>query len=388
MTLRVFWLVVGTRVAYWAAVLGALLWAPQRSHFPSATAYGAGSDFVFGAFAQWDANWFLAIADNGYTAVQGTSFFPLYPAVTAAVAVVVRSTLVAGVLVSLVSAGVAAVAIARIARRCVGGRVADDAVLLFALYPIAFVFTAVYSDALFVALAAWAFLLALERNALASCALGAAAVLARPTGLALVPALALLLWQRVRSPARLAPLALLPAALAAYCVYLHHRFGDWAAFVHSEGSFWLRHVPAAGPFGGAWDALKAGYQGLAQLVLHLPPRSGAPRGFTKPEEFAVWNIVQLLVLVAACALTWVCWKRVGRAAALYSIATIVFFLSAPADVVPLVSVPRFVLGDFPLFIALAVVVSDRPRWRTPVVAGFAAIGLLAAAAFARGSWVS
>jgi hypothetical protein len=64
-TLRVFWLVVGTRVAYWAAVLGALLWAPQRSHFPSATAYGAGSDFVFGAFAQRDANWFLAIAYNG-----------------------------------------------------------------------------------------------------------------------------------------------------------------------------------------------------------------------------------------------------------------------------------------------------------------------------------
>lgn len=379
---------MAARVAYWAAVLGALLWAPQHSSFPSARAYGPGSDFVFGAFAQWDANWFVGIADHGYTVVQGTSFFPLYPAVTAVVAFVVRSTLVAGVLVSLVSAGVAAVAIARIARRCVDRRVAHDTVLLLALYPIAFVFTSVYSDALFLALAAWSFLLALERRTLASCLLGAAAVLTRPTGLALLPALALLLWQRGRSPARLAPLALLPAALAAYCAYLQHRFGDWAAFVHSEGSFWLRHVPATGPLGGAWAAVRSGYQGLAQLVLHLPPQSGAPGGFPKAEQFAVWNVVQLLVLVAACVLTWVCWQRVGRAAAVYSAATIVLFLSAPADVVPLVSVPRFLLGDFPLFIALAVVLADRPRWRTPLVAGFAALGLLAAAAFARGIWIS
>jgi hypothetical protein len=79
---------------------------------------------------------------------------------------------------------------------------------------------------------------------------------------------------------------------------------------------------------------------------------------------------------------------VDRAAALYSAATILLFLSAPADVVPLVSEPRFLLADFPLFVTLAVLASERPRLRTAVVTSFAAVGLLAAVGFARGTWIS
>jgi hypothetical protein len=387
-----FRLVVAVRLVYWLAVLIALLWAPVRTHFPTARAYGSRSDFVFGAFAQWDANWFLEIAGHGYRNVQASSFFPLYPALTAALGVVLRSQLVAGVVISLVAAGLAAVAVGRVARDLAGSRVAHESVLLVALYPIAFVFTAVYSDGLFLALAAWSFSVALRGRAVLAGALGGAAVLSRPTGLALLPALALLLWPHGRGLraglVRLSPLLLLPAALGAYVLYLHVHLHDAGAFVHSEGSFWLRHVPWAGPFGGAWDALRSGEQGAAQLVLHLPGGSGSPSGFGKPESFAIWNVVQLLVLVAACFLTWVCWRRVSRAAAVYSLATIVLFLSAPADVVPLVSVPRFLLGDFPLFITLGVLAAQRPRLRTTLVTGFAAVGMLAAAGFARGTWVS
>ena len=127
---------------------------------------------------------------------------------------------------------------------------------------------------------------------------------------------------------------------------------------------------------------------MAQLVLHLPARSGAPAGFGKPEEFAIWNVTQLALLVAACVLTWICWKKIDRAAALYSAATILLFLSAPAAVVPLVSVPRFLIGDFPVFIALAAVVAHRQRLRAAVIVSFAAFGLLAAVGFAHGVWVS
>jgi hypothetical protein len=169
---------------------------------------------------------------------------------------------------------------------------------------------------------------------------------------------------------------------------MREHFGDAFAFVHSEGSFWLRHVPAAGPLGGLWEALRSGKDGVAQLVLHLPARSGAPTGFGKPEQFAIWNVVQLLLLLAAGVLTWVCWRRVGRAAAVYSAATIVLFLSAPAAVVPLVSVPRFLLADFPLFVTLGVLSVEHPRVRTGVVASFGAVGLAAAVGFARAVWIS
>lgn len=389
--MRPFRVVVATRVGCWSAVLVALLWAPLHAGFPEHKAYGARTDFIFGAFDQWDANWFLRIAQHGYDTKQSASFFPLYPLLTRAVGFVLRSDLVAGVAISLVAAGFAGVAVMRIARRYAGERGAHDSVLLLALYPISFVFTAVYSDGLFLALAAWAFVFALEGRATVAALLGALAVLTRPTGLALLPALVWLLWPQgwnARSLLRLSPLLLLPAALGGYCAYLNSHFGDAFAFVHSEGSFWLRHVPATGPLGGAWAAVKSGEQGVAQLVLHLPAGSGAPSGFGKPEQFAIWNVVQLVLLVAACVLTWLCWKKVSRAAALYSATTIVLFLSAPAAVVPLVSEPRFLLADFPLFVTLAVLCGERPRLRSIVIASFAAAGLLAAVGFARGTWIS
>jgi hypothetical protein len=389
--MRALWIVLATRVGCWAAVLVALLWAPLHSGFPAHNAYGARTDFVFGAFDQWDATWFLRIAQHGYDTKQSASFFPLYPLLTRALAFVLRSDLVAGVAISLVAAGFAGVAVMRIARRYAGERVAHDSVLFLALYPISFVFTAAYSDGLFLALAAWAFMFALEGRTMGAALLGALAVLTRPTGLALLPALLWLLWphgRNARSLLRLTPLLLLPAALAGYCVYLSSHFDDAFAFVHSEGSFWLRHVPATGPLGGAWTALKSGEQGAAQLVLHLPAGSGAPSGFGKPEQFAIWNVAQLALLVAACLLTWLCWKKVSRPAALYSAATIVLFLSAPAAVVPLVSEPRFLLADFPLFVTLAVLCAERPRLRTIIIVSFAGVGLLAAVGFARGTWIS
>jgi hypothetical protein len=277
------------------------------------------------------------------------------------------------VLVSLASAAGAATMLARLPR----GRAA---VTLLALYPLAFVFTAPYSDALFLLLAIASFDAARRGRSVAAGVLGGLAVASRLLGVALLPALAVLLWRR--GPKHLAPLLLLPAALGAYMLYLHEHFGDWLEFAHAEGAYWLRHTPPLGPLQGLFDAFRSGEQGLAQLVLHLP---GGHYG--KPEQFAIWNVVFLALLLVAAWLTWEAWRRLGAAYGVYSAATLLIVLSSPADVVPLVSLPRFLLADFPLFLALAALLADRPRARRIVVDAFAAVGAVAAVAFARGSWV-
>jgi hypothetical protein len=63
-------------------------------------------------------------------------------------------------------------------------------------------------------------------------------------------------------------------------------------------------------------------------------------------------------------------------------------LSAPAEGFPLVSLPRFLLADFPLFLALASLTLERPRARDAVLVAFAALGAVAAAAFARAIWIA
>ncbi|TMK94899.1 MAG: hypothetical protein E6G42_03765, partial [Actinobacteria bacterium] len=131
------WTLVGIRVAYWVGAALALLWLPLRTGIAPFHAYEARTDLLFNTFAQWDAQWFVHIADHGYDSKQATSFFPLYPLLVHGVSLVLRSTVVAGVLVSLVAAGIAAVLVVEIARPLLGPGGARDTLLLVALYPLA-----------------------------------------------------------------------------------------------------------------------------------------------------------------------------------------------------------------------------------------------------------
>jgi hypothetical protein len=352
---------VAIRLAYVVGAIVGLLWTQTPPAF---------GNLLFGVFAHWDAGWFLGISHYGYpkASTQSAAFFPLYPLCVRALAFVVRSHLAAGVIISLASAAGAAAILYRLSR-------SRDAVLLLALYPIAYVFTSVYSDALFLLLVLAAFDAAVRGRSLAAGIFGGLAVATRLLGFALLPALVVLLWRR--GPRALAPLLLLPAALAAYMVFLHAHYGDAFAFSHAESVFWQRHTPALGPLQGLWDAARSAQQGLGQLVLHLPTDGH----YTRIDKWATWNVVQFVLLVLAAWLTWVAWRRLGAAYGLFSLATLVIVLSSPAAVVPLVSLPRFLLADFPLFIVLA----PYARILAPT---FAAIGAAAALAFAHGDWVA
>jgi hypothetical protein len=63
-------------------------------------------------------------------------------------------------------------------------------------------------------------------------------------------------------------------------------------------------------------------------------------------------------------------------------------LTSPADLVPLVSLPRFILADFPIFLALAAVCRGRPRLRHSLLLASGAIGAADAVAFAHHVWIA
>ena len=386
------WTLLGLRSLFWAITVLSLLWAPLREGFPNFHAYGPRSDLVFGAFAHWDSEWFLRIVTRGYDVVDTSAFFPGYPLVTKGVSYVFGSPLVSGVLVSLVAAGVAAVLLHRISVPVVGEAGANDAVLLFALYPCSLVFTAAYADGLFLALVTGSYLAASRKRPWVAAVCAGAAVATRLAGLALIPPLIFLLWPRNRSLRELGrplPALVLPlAALGGYMAYLESRFHDSLAFAHVLDTFWHRHIEKYGPLGGIWDSLVSGWQGGVELVRHLPADTGAPHGFPSRDQLASWNVLHLLVLCAVLWLTWVAWTRLGPALGLYAISMDVILLANTVDVVPLLSFPRYVLGNFPLFIALAAELRDRPRARQNVLIGLAALSAVAAVAFSRGTWIA
>ena len=375
---------VGIRVAFWVGAAATLVWAPAPGRRLIGDAYGPASDLLFRTFSQWDARWFLQIADHGYEEVpQAAAFFPVYPAAAHALAWVTGSTLVAGVLISLAAGAAAAWALAEIARPLLGDRGARDAVLYLALYPIGFVFTSLYSDGLFLALAAGSFLAAMRGRAVTAGVLGGLATGTRLLGLALLPALAFLLWRGrdPRSLAGLAPLALLPAAIGLYALYLDRTLGDPWAFTSAQAD-WERETPLLGPLEGLRESVLAAGRGARDL-LDMPAAGPA-----HVERVALWNLSHLALLLGAAWLTWVAWRRLGPAFGLYSTATLAIVLSVPAEGFPLVSLPRFLLADFPLFLALASLTLERPRARDATLWAFAALGAVCAAAFARGIWIA
>jgi hypothetical protein len=380
-----FWTLVWIRVAFLLGTAATILWAPRvgDASVPD-RAWDPFTDLVFGTFDHWDARWFLNIARHGYDETSA-AFFPLYPALLS----LLGSSIVWGTLLSLVTAGLGAWLVFEIARPKLGAAGARDTVLVLALFPTAFVFTAVYSDGLFLLLSAASFLAAERGRPWVAGIAGGLAVATRVMGLALLPALVYLLWPRKRRDGwRLAPLLLLPAALGLYALYLDRELGDPWAFTDAQAVGWEREFATLGPLGGLWVAIEAGGHGALEIVRDLPRTDPEGAGYPQALEVSFWNAVHLLLVVPAVWLTVVAWKRLGPALGLYALATLLVILTAPSKGFPLISLPRFLLTDFPVLIALAAVVQERPRLRTGVLIGLGALSAAAGIAFSRGIWVA
>ena len=375
---------VAIRVAFWLGAAATLIWAPAPDRRLIGDAYGPASDFLFRTLSQWDARWFLQISLHGYEEVpQAAAFFPVYPALVHALAWVTGSPLVAGVLISLAAGAVAAWVLAQLARPLLGERGAHDVVLYLALYPVGFVFTSLYSEGLFLALAAGSFLAATRGRPVLAGVLGGFATGTRLLGLALLPALLLLLWRGPRRRARSPALAAAAPAgrRRALRLYLDWAIGDPWAFTSAQAD-WNRNArgSARSTGYGTPSSPRAGARGTCS--------TSPPAGRDNEQRVGLWNLSHLALLVAALWLTWVAWRRLGAAFGAYSAATLAIALSAPAEGFPLVSLPRFLLVDFPLYLALASLTLERPRARDAVLVSFAALGAVAAAAFARGIWIA
>jgi hypothetical protein len=362
-----------TRAAIWAAALFALFaFVPNRHpragrwDDPSLTHdLGAVTD----VWARWDSVWFLRIAEHGYDAASGaaSAFYPLYPAAVGGLGrVLFGHYVLAGLLVSLVAAFGSFLLLYRLAEERLGADGGRRAVLYLAVFPFALFLQAVYSESLYLLLTLAAFALAERRRFLPAGAAAGLALLTRPTGAALLPALALLAWREPERLRALGSLAVAPLLFAAYPLYLWRAEGDPWAFVHAQ-RLWSRHLSPAGPLGGIWDGLRAGWAGMEQLASgsHTHVYWTAVQD-TDPMRAATLNLENLVFLVLFVVLTVVAWRRFGAPYGLFAALSLAIPLSVPSDRWPLLSIPRFGLTIFPLFLALALI-GGRPRAHTAIV---------------------
>ena len=363
-----------SRATIWAAALFALfVFVPNRH--PRAARWddptlthdlGAVTD----VWARWDSVWFLRIAEHGYNAASGaaSAFYPVYPLTVAGLGrVFFGHYVLAGILISLVAAFGSFLLLYQLTEERLGADGARRAVLYLAFFPFALFLQAVYSESLYLLLTLAAFALAERRRFLPAGLAAGLALLTRPTGIALLPALALLAWRERHRLRALGSLAIAPLLFCAYPLYLWQAEGDPWAFVRAQ-RLWSRHLSPAGPFGGIWDGLRAGWAGVEQLASgsHTHVYWTAVQD-TDPIRAATINLENLAFLVLFVVLTVIAWRRFGSPYGLFAALSLAIPLCVPSHRWPLLSMPRFGLTIFPLFLALAVV-GRRPRVHTAIVA--------------------
>lgn len=327
-----------SRIALWGVAVVALAVVelnPARGPWDTARLHDLGG--WLDVWARWDSNWFLRIAEEGYSWPSVTpAFFPLYPSLVAVVGRLLGGHFVlAGVAVSAASTVLLATLFYRLASRLAGLGAARRALIALAVFPTSFFLTAVYSESLFLALAVGSFLLA-ERGRFGWAGLAAGlAMLARAQGVALLPALLLLAWRhRERRGAVLSVLSAVPV-FAVYPLVLGVWIGRPFAFLEAE-DVWDRHLSPFGPLGGLWQAL-----------------TDDPRGWRWALEIGTAAVVLPLLVVV--------WRRLGAAYGIYSLVAVALPLSFPSDRLGgLYSFPRLCLAAFPIFLAAGMLNVRRP----------------------------
>jgi mannosyltransferase PIG-V len=323
-----------SRLAIWGLAVGTVLLFddhlnPKRARWDSPRLHELG-DWI-DVLARWDSDWYLRIAESGYRWPSSTpAFFPLYPAVVAALGRVLGDHfLLAGVLVSLAASAVAFLLLFEVVRLRLGPLDARRAVLYLAVFPTSLFLGVVYGEGLFLALAIGAFLLA-ERGRIGWAAVAAGfALLTRAQGLALLPALALFAWRAERRGRALATLAIPLALFLVYPVVLEAWIGHGLGFLDAQ-RVWDRSLAPLGPLGGLVQAVGEG------------------------------DVLGPLLAIALVTLAVLAWRVLGAPYGVYALLALAIPMAFPSERLGgLYSFPRLALAAFPCLAALAVLGRDR-----------------------------
>jgi hypothetical protein len=393
-----FWVTLVVRLGLLA--VGLLVWlqgsAPGPCHFEVArngwaTIPPLASDGIdlplVGIWQRWDACWYGKIATFGYEqGTDATAFFPAFPLLVRAVALPLGGHVaLAGMAVNLVASVVGLAGLHRLVARDLGVRVADRTILYLSIFPAALFLYAPFTEALFLAATAWAFVGAREGRWWLAAAAALVAGLTRTQGVLLVIPLAweaAVAWRAgrvgVRRPGagggwgtaggRRGSLLAPAAAVAAPVV-------GFLAFA------WYTSAVVGLPFFDAQDA-------WGGRELHPPWETVAAAldWVSSGGQSAGIEALNVAVLVLFAAVTLLAVRSLPASYSLYAAASILL-IAVRLQPIPLTSTTRLLLVVFPVFAALGIAGRHRRFDLAWTVASTLLLGF-AAVTFVRGDFVA
>jgi hypothetical protein len=332
-------------------------------------------DLLFSPFIRGDSGYYLLIAEQGYEpegrgdAVVRPAFFPVYPLLVKGLGGFAGfgASVIVGVLISLAALLGALYLLHRLTTLELGEGPARATVMLLAFSPAAYFLSAPYTESLFLLLSVAAVYAARRRRWAVAAVLAGVASGTRNVGVFLVVALGLIYLYEERPWERLRPsvlwLALCPAGLVAFSVYLRAEVGDAQAWRHRQVHFGRELVDPVEAVSGGFEAAYDALAGNLPSATHVPVLLG----------FAFFVFAAVAVVGA--------FRRLPPAYGAYSLAILAPAVCAPFPDGSFSGLPRYVLVAFPLFMWLGLR-CERAGITDRVVLSFACALALMTAAFA------
>ncbi len=300
---------------------------------------------VFGnLFNQWDASNYVSIARDGYVNVGNEAnfiaFFPLYPLLIKAFTFDFAYGNVVALVIANVCSLIAYIYLYKLARLEFNDGVAVKAVLFLSVFPTAYFLSVPYTEGLFFALTIACLYYARTSKWAFAGLLSFLAALTRLAGLLLLPALLLEYCHQTGWKPMKTRLNVLFAflALGGFGVYLGINWavtGNPFTFMAIEQAQWYNALDP-------WTGLDRAFFWMINGQFTGNITTGAA-----PIAFAVFGLVMVGVAV---------WKRLRPS----YIAYMVLCWGLAISTSWWISVPRYVMAAFPMFIALAAALNKKP----------------------------
>jgi hypothetical protein len=282
-------------------------------------------------WGRWDAVHYVDIATRGYYGTD-LAFFPLYPALLALLGPFTGNHVVAGLLISNIAFFLGLFYLYKLVEELYDRGVAHRAIFYISIFPTAIFFSAVYTESLFFALTVAAFYYMRRDRWLTAGCIGFLAALTRVEGMLLIAPMLLESMHRLKQPAdffkRGFAVIATGAGLICFMAYLWVLHGDPLYFSHVQINWDRKLAPPWASIGHTFHLIRTAHQStlIANQCLEL--------------AFTIFMIVML------CA----GFRVMRRSFAAYTALSIL----VPMSTSSLMSMPRFALVLFPLFIVLAV----------------------------------
>lgn len=359
----------------------------------------------------WDGLWYRLVAVQGYPGtgnnVANDAFWPLYPMSMRGLSRLTGLPEdVSGYLIANVCFFVAMVLLYQLVRIDFDRPIARRTIWALALFPTSLFFTAVYTESMFLMLSVAAILCARVRRWWLAGVLGMLAALTRSHGIFLVIPFAVLWFKQYGFYLR----AMIPKGVTVlmpllgpvlFGGYLQRTQGDWKNFIDVQ-AMWNRTsampwrtfqcatqgcVMTVHQYGEdrTFQVYGADWSWLRQLIDHPSWPLVTSNGWRL--NVANSDTLELVATVFFIVLIIIGFKVLPLYQSLYLVPGIVIPLFQPSTVHPLMSIPRFGLVLFPLFIVMAVVL--RKRWLyLPLAAISTLLLILLTLQFSSWYWVS